>query len=102
MGNFERRMSGTSQATAIMAGVAGLIVEFSRMRAVENNVREPERLLTEEGMKAVLKLAVDGGEQDAAAASSRYLHVKPWVLLKPQRDNNPLFLVNKIEEVLPS
>jgi subtilisin family serine protease len=56
-----KRMSGTSMATAILAGVAGLVLEFSRIEKKNGpNVKHQERLLITKGMVAVLRGCMAG------------------------------------------
>lgn len=40
-------------ATAIMAGIAGLVIEYSRLKAVHPPIRQKNRLLSADGMQSV-------------------------------------------------
>jgi len=96
-GNFEKRQSGTSMATAIMAGIAGLVVEFSRLVAVDANVKDKDRLLTDRGMKAVFLRCMLNQETHMPGT---YLHVKPWLLFDGAKNTNAQVIVRDIEAAL--
>lgn len=96
-GNYEKRKNGTSMATAIMAGVAGLVIEFSRLRKVEPNIKDSSRLRTPDGMKAVFRLMLN---QKYLTDRDKYLHVKPWELFSDDKDEDRWNIVYEIEKAL--
>ncbi|KAL7969170.1 subtilisin-like protein [Trichoderma sp. SZMC 28014] len=84
-GNHEKRQSGTSMATAIMAGVAGLVVEYSRSKALETPIRHRDRLLSADGMR-----------------SNAHLCVQPWLLFREANENISWQTTYEINKALES
>lgn len=83
-----KRLSGTSQSTAIMAGIAGLVLEFARTKTEKGpNVQGEERLRIKEGMMAVLQRCMGGAE---ALQPNKYRYIKPWLLFKPEAPRDSL------------
>lgn len=76
-------MSGTSVATAVLTGIAALVVEFSRLRAAPridtSRTREQvtAELLRNAGMKRVLYHCLVGTNPPVPPGCS---FIKPWVL----------------------
>lgn len=93
--NAEKRQNGTSVSTAILAGIAGLVIEFTRLKGAEP-VRGSELLLQPEGIKAVFEKCMLSQVQEIGP--QKYLHVKPWHLLNDERD--PRQVANRIEGAL--
>ncbi|KAK3367710.1 hypothetical protein B0H63DRAFT_85335 [Podospora didyma] len=80
--SYRKRLSGTSGSTALMAGIAGLVLEFARTTSTRgSNVENAERLLRNEGMMAILQHCMVGGY---TLPPDRYRNIKPWVLFHPQ------------------
>lgn len=77
-----KRLSGTSMATAILAGIAGLVLEFSRMERKNGpNVKNQERLLLTKGMVAVLRGCMAGNRPPQPPF---YCYIRPWLLFAPE------------------
>lgn len=75
-------------ATALMAGIAGLVVEFSRLRCeLSESVMDPDALLTREGMEAVLQLMVPKNE--LKRDPDGYLYLRPWILFRSPKSTDP-------------
>ncbi|KAF8847589.1 subtilisin-like protein [Acephala macrosclerotiorum] len=82
-GKEVRRMRGTSCATPIAAGIAALILEFSRKDAPEVEILS-ERvayLKQTSGMRSVLKRCMTDNHGD-----ERYNFLRPWVLFRENWD----------------
>ena len=72
----EKRMTGTSFATPIVAGTAALVLEFSRQPPLALDPTVEKRLKTVEGMREVFRLM---SEEKNAPIPLRFLY--PWKLL---------------------
>lgn len=70
LGKGEKRSSGTSISTPIVAGVAALIIEFARQGPVTVDL---EKLTSHDGMLLILK--------SMAERKDGYNYVRPWHLL---------------------
>jgi subtilisin family serine protease len=99
-GEGEQRMRGTSVATAVLTGIAALVIEFSRLGAaprIDTN-RPPEEvtaeLLTNTGMKRVLYHCLAGTNPPAPP---EYSYVRPWLLFQPR---NQEIAASKIREAM--
>jgi len=78
-------MSRTSMAIAVLARVAVLILEFSRIERKDgSNARYQGRLLLTRGMVAVLRVWVAG--------------IRPWLLFTPEESRGDI--VHRISEEL--
>ncbi len=99
-GRGERRMSGTSMATAVMTGVAALVVEFSRLAPAPEIYPDRPReqvtteLLTNDGMKAVLHRCLAGVNPPAPPT---YCYIRPWLLFDV---NNQDVMASRIRDAL--
>jgi subtilisin family serine protease len=71
-----KRLDGTSCATPIAAGIAGLVLEFARQRPMCFDERIEERLKTVEGMQLILTQLVSR----KSAENSRFHHLDPTFL----------------------
>ena len=85
-------------ATALMAGIAGLVIEFSRLRAIHANVSDPNRLLTRAGMEAVFRLMTPPEERSSDADG--YLYLRPWILFRAHNAKDPWNVVYEINKAL--
>lgn len=93
-GNKEKRQSGTSMATAIMAGIAGLVIEYSKFRAAEP-IFNRARLLSADGMRKTFALMVHRNPPSAP------LYVQPWLLFRIAKEGfswNVSYEINKALE----
>lgn len=81
-------MTGTSVATAVLMGVAALVVEFSRLRAAQAIFPDGAEagamcsLLTNAGMKRVLYHCLAGTNPPPPRS---YSFVLPWLLFNPDK-----------------
>jgi subtilisin family serine protease len=71
-----KRLDGTSCATPIAAGIAGLVLEFARQRPMCFDERIEKRLKTVEGMQLILTHLVSR----KSAENSRFNHLDPTFL----------------------
>ncbi|KLU90805.1 hypothetical protein MAPG_10656 [Magnaporthiopsis poae ATCC 64411] len=97
-GDYERRDSGTSMATALMAGIAGLVIELSRL-PLQEKVTAPDRLLTRAGMEAVFQLMVPK-EELVNRDPNGYLCLRPWILFRDGTRHDPWLLFYEINSAL--
>lgn len=71
-------VSGTSYSTSIAAGLAALILDFSRQNATNKNTADFSRLVEMRGMtKVLLAMAEESGD-------GKYRCLRPWDLLNSQ------------------
>ena len=76
----ERRQTGTSFATPILAGIAACIIEFAIVQNLSDELLEV--LKSRQGMqKTLLKLMVD----DTLRSGLHYIH--PWKMFEKERDD---------------
>jgi subtilisin family serine protease len=87
--NFERRMSGTSFATPIAAGVAACVLEFTLMNQKDNNLYE--KLHRRDQMKEVFA-------QRLADNRNGWHYIRPWKLFDKERSEDTILTL--IEEAL--
>jgi uncharacterized protein YbaA (DUF1428 family) len=81
-GTATERLSGTSVATPIAAGIAALVLDFARQKKSEDQrkvVREPRKLRTKEGMDNVFAKMVD--PRMKGRSNAEYFNLQPWHLL---------------------
>lgn len=93
-----KHMSGTSMSTAILPGIAGLVLEFSRIQTEKGpNLldNDRERLLRNEGMMAVLQRCMGGVE---SLEPGKYRYIRPWLLFRPEAPREAI--VHTISEQL--
>ncbi|KAJ5100790.1 hypothetical protein N7456_006842 [Penicillium angulare] len=91
-----KRLSGTSMSTAILAGVAGLVLEFSMMERKNGpNVKNQEQLLKTQGMVAVLRGCMAGKWPPQPPS---YCYIRPWLLFAPEESREDI--VYRISEEL--
>ena len=97
-------LTGTSMATAIMAGVAGLLIEFSKLRVgyaiveklSESTPQDMEaQLHTAEGMRAVMYHCMAGINPPLAP---KYSCIRPWLLFDVRKTSDRI--VGDIERAL--
>jgi hypothetical protein len=88
-------------ATALMAGIAGLVIEFSRLRTIVEKVHAPDRLLTRAGMEAVFRLMIPQREQGGPDTDG-YLFLRPWVLFRAHKPKDPWQARYEINKALES
>jgi len=86
-------------ATALMAGIAGLVVEFSRPSTIDKYMTDPDRLLTRAGMEAVFQLMMPQSEVFISDVDG-YLFLRPWILFRPPRPEDPWDAVYEINKAL--
>lgn len=100
--NAEKRQSGTSMATAVMVGMAALVLDFSRLQVVktEGQILDRDRLLRMESMQAAFKLMLSEPNKHKFE-SEEYLPVQPWLLFDPdQTTETSISVAQKIENAL--
>lgn len=87
-----KRLSGTSMSTAILVGVAALIIEFSKVRGLPKNVisNMETRLHTSAGMKAVMFHCMAGIKPPDPP---KYSYIQPWLLFTTERTNDEVVLL---------
>ena len=73
--------SGTSIATPIAAGIAALILEFSRIRGV--NIKSVAKLKTFDGMATVL--------EDLSVEVGGYRYLRPWKIADSAENNQKVY-----------
>lgn len=73
--------SGTSLATPIAAGIAALILEFSRIRGV--NIKNVAKLKTFDGMATVL--------EDLSVEVGGYRYLRPWKIADSTGNNQKVY-----------
>ena len=73
--------SGTSVATPIAAGIAALILEFSRIRGI--NIRNVAKLKTFDGMATVL--------EDLSTDVGGYRYLRPWEIADSTQNNQRIY-----------
>ncbi|KAL9098375.1 MAG: hypothetical protein Q9163_005954 [Psora crenata] len=93
------RLSGTSMATAVMAGSAALVIEFAKIRGVQEkengiNVME-EQLHSSSKMKAVFFRCMSGNKPPEPPT---YTYVRPWTRFSI--DSKDAQVVGDIERAL--
>lgn len=76
------RITGTSVATCVAAGLAGRLLDFSRHKDCRDRIRCVANLATVEGMTAVFAQMAKGGDDNG------YNCVVPWRLLQHLRDED--------------
>jgi hypothetical protein len=83
----QQRQSGTSMATAVMTGIAGLLIEFLKLIEVSNNnIRDMQiQLHSCSGMKAVLSRCMSANTE---LEPHSYIYVMPWILFSGDREHN--------------
>jgi hypothetical protein len=83
----EMRQSGTSMATAVMTGIAGLVIEFMKFTELpHNDTREMQmRLHSCSGMKAVLSRCMSA---NTALEPHNYIYVMPWLLFSESHEHS--------------
>lgn len=79
-----RRETGTSCATPIAAGVAALVLEYSKQKG-NRKVNEPDSLRDRDVMERVLFECMTDKNED-----SEYNLLKPWMLFKPGGDRTAI------------
>jgi hypothetical protein len=81
--NLKRR-DGTSTTTAIMAGVAGLLIEYAKFRPLPQDVSSnmESQLLIPAGMRSVLYYCMSGKNPPQPPA---YSYVRPWFLFTREK-----------------
>jgi hypothetical protein len=83
----ERRMTGTSVATSIVAGIAACIIEFADMKDFPDDLLE--KLKSRQGMQKVIReLMVDGRRHG-------YHYITPWSMFAAHRDDDTILLLLK-------
>jgi hypothetical protein len=99
-GEREQRMRGTSVATAVLTGIAALVIEFSRLGTaprIDIN-RPPEavtaELLTNMGMKRVLYHCLAGTNPPAPP---EYSYIRFWLLFQLR---NQEIVASRIREAM--
>lgn len=92
-----KRLSGTSMSTAILAGIAALLIEFAKLQVLPASVASSmeSRLHTSAGMKAVLYHCMAGIKPREAPW---YNHIRPWVLFTIERKHD--VIVHQINDAL--
>jgi hypothetical protein len=81
-----KRLSGTSTSTAILVGVAALLIEFAKLQSLPKDVisnMEP-RLHTSSGMKSVLYNCMAGKKPPQAP---NYSYIRPWLLFTTEKSH---------------
>lgn len=81
-------LTGTSMATSIMSGIAGLLIEFTKLcgdsSLPKDNVSNMrDQLRTPEGMRSVLYHCMAGVRQPEAP---KYSYILPWVLFRGHKE----------------
>lgn len=95
----QMRQSGTSMATAVMTGVAGLVIEFVKLIEVpSSDAREMQMQLHScSGMKAVLSRCMS---RDTTRMSHDIIYVMPWLLFDKNHGHNDVIRdINRALEV---
>ena len=80
-GQANERVSGSSVASAVAAGIAALVLEFSRQTPVDGQemIQEPKTLNTKPGMEMVFLKMTD--QDPRAIKTDPYNNLQPWHLL---------------------
>ncbi|CEL04893.1 hypothetical protein ASPCAL06017 [Aspergillus calidoustus] len=82
---LEKRLSGTSATTAIIAGIAGLVIEYVKLKAdTAQSVSASDQLWYAQGMKSVLSNCMTTNPN---YAPGDYFVVKPWLLLSTKHSD---------------
>ena len=77
------RMTGTSIAAPVAAGIAALVLEFCRQRLVDGQetIKRPERLITKRGMELLFLQMQKANEPTKKFKTGKYNYLRPWDLL---------------------
>lgn len=89
-GKDTRRVSGTSVATPVAAGIAALVLEFTRQPPVpgQDEIRDVEKLKSKTGMRSVFLKMFDRNEPWKTNTKDFYFNLQPWHLLGSEKDRN--------------
>jgi Subtilase family len=79
-GQETKRVSGTSVAAPIAAGIAALVLEFCRQPLVpgQGRIKRPERLKSKLGMAKIFLQMYDRFELTRTDQEDNYFHMRPW------------------------
>ncbi|KAH0837204.1 hypothetical protein FOPE_04845 [Fonsecaea pedrosoi] len=78
-GQATKRVSGTSVACPVAAGIAALVLEFCRQPLV--TIKKPERLKHKKGMEAIFSQMYNRFEASKAGKEEDYFYLRPWKLM---------------------
>jgi hypothetical protein len=81
------RLSGTSVATPIAAGIAAFVLDFARQKKSKGQTKtvlEPRKLRTKDGMRSVF--AKMGNPRMEGESNAQYFNLQPWHLLALRED----------------
>ncbi|OAL38313.1 hypothetical protein AYO20_02372 [Fonsecaea nubica] len=78
-GQATKRVSGTSVACPVAAGIAALVLEFCRQPLVK--IKKPERLKHKKGMAAIFSQMYNRFEASKAGKEEDYFYLRPWKLM---------------------
>ncbi|KAL2783374.1 hypothetical protein BJX66DRAFT_318598 [Aspergillus keveii] len=82
---LEKRLSGTSAATAMLAGIAGLVIEYAKLKSnTAQSISISDRLWHTQGMKSVFLGCMTTNHNHAPGD---YFVVKPWLLLSTKHSD---------------
>jgi subtilisin family serine protease len=85
-----RRQSGTSVATSIAAGIAALILQYSRQHAEMLSPSILQRLASPDGMRAIFRYM--------SAERGIYANIVPWKLLGTGSTQRTVFQIQSVLE----
>jgi hypothetical protein len=96
-GTTSKRLSGTSTSTAILVGVAALLIEFAKLQCLPKDVTSnmESRLHTSAGMRSVLYYCMAGKNPPLPPT---YSYIRPWLLFTVEKKHD--FVVHEINHAL--